>query len=758
VADPDPATILVVDDDEAKRYTIDRILRRAGFATVEAADGAAALRLVARGPDLIVLDVNLPDLDGFEVCRRIKADPATASIPVLHFTASRIDAQDTVQGLEGGADAYLAQSVEPPVLVATVRALLRIRRAEDAARRSAHQWQATFDAISDGVCLLDHDGAVTRCNRAAESLLGQPCAELLGRPLRELLGLVPAGSPDRPPMRPRGSGRREAFEVPLRDRWIRVMVDPLVEAGADLPVGAVAILADVTGRRRADRALRESEERFRLLVEGVKDFAIFMTDAGGRIASWNDGASRILGYAEGEILGGDFARIFTPEDRAAGAPAHELATAVAEGRAEAERWHLRKDGSRFWASGVVSPLYDEAGGLRGFAKVMRDTTERKRMEEELRRRAAELAAADRRKDEVLAMLAHELRNPLAPVRNALEVIRLRGTDPALVEQARATAAHQVGHMARLIDDLLDVARITSGKIQLRAEPVDLAAAMAHAAEAARPLIEARGHHFELTPPPAPARVQGDPTRLEQVLTNLLNNAAKYTEPGGRITFTAALAPGVATLRVRDSGTGIAPEMLPRIFDLFAQDDRSLVRSQGGLGIGLTLVRSLVELHDGTVTADSAGPGLGSEFVVRLPTLPEGPADPGRSAAPASPPAGPPRRVLVVDDHADSARTLARVLELWGHAVRVAHSGPEAIAQVAAQPADLILLDIGLPEMDGYEVARRLRDQAPAAAMTLIALTGYGQDEDRRRSRAAGFDHHLVKPVDLADLQRLLERV
>jgi len=357
------------------------------------------------------------------------------------------------------------------------------------------------------------------------------------------------------------------------------------------------------------------------------------------------------------------------------------------------------------------------------------------------------------------MLAHELRNPLAPIRNSLEVIRLRGTDPALVEQARAIAAHQVGHMARLIEDLLDVARITTGKIQLRTEPVDLAAAMTRAAEAAGPLIEARGHHFQMTPPPGPARVQGDPTRLEQVLTNLLNNAAKYTEPGGRITFTAALAPGVATLRVRDSGTGIAPEMLPRIFDLFAQDDRSLVRSQGGLGIGLTLVRSLVELHDGTVTADSAGPGLGSEFVVRLPTLPEGPADPGRSAAaaPATPSGRPSRRVLVVDDHGDSARTLARVLELWGHEVRVAHSGPEAIAQVAAHPADLILLDIGLPEMDGYEVARRLRDQAPAAAMTLIALTGYGQDEDRRRSRAAGFDHHLVKPVDLADLQRLLER-
>ena len=755
MADPAPATILVVDDDEAKRYTVDRILRRAGFATIEATDGATALRLAAGRPDLIVLDVNMPDINGFEVCRRIKADPATASIPVLHLSATRIDADAKVEGLEGGADAYLAQSIEPAVLIATVRALLRARRAEEAARRAAFQWQSTFDAIGDGVCLLDRDGAVTRCNGAAGSILGRPCAAVLGRPLRELLGLVPAGSPARPLMGALDSARREALDLPLGDRWLRVTLDPLFEDDLAVVAGAVCILADVTERRRADRALRESEERFRLLVEGVKDFAIFMTDPDGRVASWNDGAARILGYAEGEILGRDAAVIFTPEDRAAGAPEHELATAAAEGRALDERWHLRKDGSRFWASGVLSALLDEAGDLRGFAKVMRDATERKRMEEELRLRAAELAEADRRKDEFLAMLAHELRNPLAPIRNALEVIRLRAADPALVEQARATAAHQVGHMARLIDDLLDVARITSGKIQLRAEPVDLAAAMRHAAEAARPLIEARGHHFALTPPPGPARVQGDPTRLEQVLTNLLNNAAKYTEPGGQIAFTAELAPGLATLRVRDNGTGIAPEMLPRIFDLFAQDDRSLVRSQGGLGIGLTLVRSLVELHGGTVTAASAGPGLGSEFVVRLPTLPEAAPDPAR-LAPAPPPGRAPRRVLVVDDHADSARTLARVLELWGHEVRVAHSGPEAIAAVDADPADLILLDIGLPEMDGYEVARRLRARAPAATLILVALTGYGQDDDRRRSREAGFDHHLVKPVDLADLQRLLE--
>ena len=755
--DPAPATILVVDDDEAKRYTVNYILRRAGFATVEAADGAAALRMAAERPDLIVLDVNLPDIGGFEVCRRIKADPTTASIPVLHLSATRIDAEARVEGLEGGADAYLAQSIEPPVLVATVRALLRMRQAEEGARRSARQWQATFDAIGDGVFLLDRDGAVTRCNSAAEAILGRPRAESLGRPLCEVLGLGPDGAAGQLLLRATGSGRREVLDLPRGGRWLRVTVDPPGTGdAADLDGGAVCIIADVTERRRADRALRESEERFRLLVEGVKDFAIFMTDADGRVASWNEGAGRILGYEEAEILGRALAVIFTPEDRAAGAPALERAQAAAEGRAEDERWHVRKDGSRFWASGVVSPLYDESGGLRGFAKVMRDATERKRLEEELRRRADELAEADRRKDEFLAMLAHELRNPLAPVRNALEVIRLRPEDASLVDQARATAARQVGHMARLIDDLLDVARITTGKIQLRTEPVDLAAVMAHAAEAARPLIEARQHHLEVSPPPGPARVPGDPTRLEQVLTNLLNNAAKYTEPGGRIHLSAEVAPGAATIRVRDTGIGIPAETLPRIFDLFAQDDRSLVRSQGGLGIGLTLVRSLVELHGGTVHAASAGPGKGSEFVVRLPAPPGDPAAPGRAPA-ESAPGRPHRRILVVDDHADSARTLARVLELWGHEVRVAHSGPDGIAEAAARPPDLILLDIGLPGMDGYEVARRLRALAAPASMALVALTGYGQDEDRRRARDAGFDHHLVKPVDFDDLRGLLGR-
>ena len=747
MADRSPTSILVVDDDEAKRYTIVRLLRGAGYEPIEAATGGEALRSAAVGTDLIILDVNLPDINGFEVCRRLKADPATASVPVLHLSATRVETEDRVQGLEGGADGYLSQSVEASELIATVRALLRVRRAEEAARALARQWIATFDAIRDGVCLLDHDGRIARCNQATERILASSSADLVGRYLPDLLpALSPLLKLDAP--------RRESLDLPLGDRWIHATIDPIRDDGNGPASGAVCILADVTERRTADRALRESEERFRLLVEGVKDFAIFSTAADGRIISWNDGAERILGYTEREILGRHFTCIFTPEDRAAGLPEQEMRTALAEGRAVDERWHVRKDGTRFWASGVVSPLRDEDGDLRGFAKVMRDVTERKRMEEELRRRAQELAEADRRKDEFLAMLAHELRNPLAPIRNTLEVIRL-SDDPNAIEHARAMAQHQVGHMARLIDDLLDVSRITRGKIQLRKQPLDLATAVANAVAATRPQIEARGHRLELAIPPDPILVEWDPTRLEQVFANLLNNAAKYTETGGLIRLEAIPQGDEVVLRVRDSGIGIAPEMLPRVFDLFAQADRALVRSEGGLGIGLTLVRNLVERHGGSVSAHSAGLGQGSEFVVRLPTL----AKTGSREAARSPrsslPVSARRSILVVDDHRDAALTLARVLELWGHEVRVAHGGPEAIAAFAARPPDLVLLDIGLPGMDGYQVAARLRGLSGPVRPVLAALTGYGQDEDRRRSREAGFDHHLVKPVAPDELLALL---
>jgi PAS domain S-box-containing protein len=499
-----------------------------------------------------------------------------------------------------------------------------------------------------------------------------------------------------------------------------------------------------------EEPLRQSEERFRLLVESVKDYAIFMLDPDGRVATWNAGAEHIKGYRAEEIIGHHFSRFYPPEVAARGWPQEELRRALADGRFEDEGWRVRKDGSRFWANVVITALFDKDGVHRGFAKVTRDLTERRRSEA--------LEESARRVDEFLAMLAHELRNPLAPIRNAAGVMRLgRLSDPRL-EWARDVIDRQVAHLTRLVDDLLDVSRVTSGKITLRKEPLDLALAAARAVESSRPLIDARRHRLELSLPAEPVRVAGDLTRLAQVLQNLLDNAAKYTPEGGAVRLTVGREGGEAVARVRDTGVGVPADLLPEVFELFKQGSRSLDRAEGGLGVGLTLVRRLTEMHGGSVEVHSEGPGRGSEFVVRLPLL----ADPARGAvsqpaAPgeSAPPAAAPRRVLVVDDNPDAAQSLAMLLGLWGHDVRTAHDGPAAVAAAAGYRPDLVFLDIGMPGMNGYEVARALRRLPGLGGVTLVAVTGYGQDDDRDRTRRAGIDHHLTKPPDAAALARLL---
>ncbi len=517
-----------------------------------------------------------------------------------------------------------------------------------------------------------------------------------------------------------------------------------------------AVRGHLAEHRRQAEALKAAEERLRLMVESVEDYAIFSMEADGRVASWNAGAARVFGWAETEIVGQTAAVLFTPEDRAAGAAEGELARARETGRDEDERWHLRKDGSRFFASGVVTLIRDEGGALRGFTKVCRDVTERKWAEEALR-------DADRRKDEFLATLAHELRNPLAPIRNSLQVMRLAGGDRAAFEQSRAMMERQVGHMVRLVDDLLDVSRVSRGKVDLRKERLDLAAVLKAALETSRPALDAPGHELTVALPARPVHVEADATRLAQVIANLLNNAAKYTEPRGRIWLTAERQGGEAIVRIRDTGVGIPSEMLPRVFDLFTQVEPSLDRSRGGLGIGLTLVKSLVELHGGTVEAASPGRGRGSEFTVRLPALPdEGPR--GARAAPndndAEGPSGraraKPRRVLVVDDSRDAADSLAMVLRLLGHDARAIYDGQAALRAVEAACPDVVFLDLGMPGMSGYDVAGRLRAWPGLPPVRLVALTGWGAEEDHRRTKEAGFDHHFVKPVAPADLQTYLD--
>jgi PAS domain S-box-containing protein len=498
------------------------------------------------------------------------------------------------------------------------------------------------------------------------------------------------------------------------------------------------------------RQLQESEERHRLLVE-LNPNALLIYDA-GKVVFANPAAARMLGRSDpGELVGRSPLEFITTPQREALLERWQRVLDTGEPAPPLEQTWVRPDG-RVVEVETTAHRFSWRG--RPQVKVIaRDVGEHKRLEGELRRRAEELADADRRKDEFLATLAHELRNPLAPIGNALEVLRA-GARPEVQAEVVAMLGRQLRQMVRLVDDLLDVSRITRGKISLREERVDLAAVVNSALETSRPLIDAARQRVIVTLPPVPVCVTGDPTRLAQVVANLLNNAAKYTAEGGRIELAVAREDGTAVVRVRDEGIGMPAELLPRVFDLFVQADRSIERSRGGLGIGLTLVKSLVEMHGGTVEAKSAGPGHGSEFIVRLPAA----ADEVPAAAPPAPPpaaGAAPRRVLVVDDNVDSADSLAMLLQVNGHEVRVAYDGPAALREAAAFVPEVVLLDIGLPGMNGYEVARKLREMPEAKGTLLVAQTGWGQAEDRRRSKEAGFDHHLVKPVDVPKLLELL---
>jgi len=406
----------------------------------------------------------------------------------------------------------------------------------------------------------------------------------------------------------------------------------------------------------------------------------------------------------------------------------------------------------------VDPIRTESGELSGSVLVLEESTGTEEAAAELRRRSEELVAADRRKDQFLAMLAHELRNPLAPIRNAVELMRqVESGDPAF-QPTREMVERQVKHLARLVDDLLDVSRLTQGSIRLRKENMDLGVVVERAVDATHALIESRGHTLSLSLPAPPIRLEADAARIEQVVTNLLNNSAKYTMPGGHIWLSVEQEGEEALIRVRDNGIGVPPDVLGRVFEPFVQCDGSLARSEGGLGIGLTLVRSLTEMHGGRVEAHSPGLGQGSEFVVRLPIhvaagIPERLP---RETSPFTP--ARPVRVLVVEDNLDAAESLATLLRLWGHEVRMVHDGLDALDAARAYRPEVVLLDIGLPGLDGYQVAERLRREVGLDNTLLVAMTGYGQPEDRRRSREAGIHHHFVKPVEPFVLRNLLAEV
>ena len=510
---------------------------------------------------------------------------------------------------------------------------------------------------------------------------------------------------------------------------------------------ALAEARDRAERRRIEQALRESERMHRLTLDSIRGHAILTLDADGRITSVNAGASEVLGYRDADLIGFDHALLFSAADAGNGLPVQELKYARRRGLYEVEAWHVRKDQSQFWGSSLVTLLLDENGDHRGYTKVVRDMTEWKQAEDSLHE-------ADRRKNEFLAMLAHELRNPLSSIQNAAQLVRHEAITPEKSDWAKNVILSQVKHLAHLVDDLLDVARITQGKIRLRMAELNLREVLDRACEVARPMIEKQNQEFVVNLVTNPAWVRGDATRLEQVFTNLLTNAAKYTNPGGRIELSLIADEGFWVVRVADNGVGISAEMRKRVFDLFAQVDNSLDRSQGGLGIGLTISRSLIQLHEGTIEVESAGPGQGSVFSVRLAAL-----DPQCVAPPTPTPAKrTPRsagRILVVDDNQSTARALGTLLQLAGFTVRLAHDGLAALELCRQEPAETVLRDIGRTGMDGHEVAHRLRQEPTMRQAQIIAVTGYGEQQTRSDARSSEFDYHLVKPVDFDALIELI---
>ncbi|MFM0337196.1 PAS domain-containing hybrid sensor histidine kinase/response regulator [Paraburkholderia fungorum] len=607
-------------------------------------------------------------------------------------------------------------------------------------------------AIEDyAIFLLDATGRIVSWNAGAQKLKGYAANEIIGQHFSRFYTeeAVARGWPTYELQQASLTGRFEDEGWRVRKDgttfWSNVVITA-IRNDAGILTGFAKITRDLTAQREYVEALRQSEERFRLLVDNVKDYAIFMLDTEGYVVSWNEGAARIKGYTREEIVGQHFSVFYVPEEAAAGKPARELAIARQVGRVEDEGWRVRKDGTTFWANVNITAVYDETKRLRGFAKVTRDLTER-RQREELER------SGDRMRT-FLATLAHELRNPLAPVRNAVSVMQLEaGMSPTLM-RSRDLIDRQVSHLTRLVDDLLDVGRIMSDKVELRIARVDIAETVARAIEAARPFTDARGQSVATHMPAEPLMVAGDMTRLIQVLQNLLHNASKFSPTGSRIDISGRLDHNMAVLEVRDSGCGIPLRSLDSIFELFVQEKDGQNPSEGGLGIGLTLCKSLVGMHGGSILASSEGPGHGSTFSLSLP-LAAAPAEPAADAAGDAVGAVSPLRILLVDDNRDSADSLAMLLELKGHVVRIAYEGAQAVDVAPRLAPHVAVIDIAMPKMDGYATLAALREMPALADTIFAAMTGFGHASDRERTRQAGFDTHLVKPVELALFEALL---
>jgi PAS domain S-box-containing protein len=604
-------------------------------------------------------------------------------------------------------------------------------------------YQILVEQVQDyALFVLDPAGRIMTWNVGARRIKGYAPEEIIGKHFSAFYtpDAVERGWPAEELRLATREGRFEDEGWRLRKDgsrfWANVIITALRDEHGKL-LGFSKITRDVTDRKLHEEALRQAEERFRLLVEGVVDYAIFMLDLEGRVTSWNAGAQRIKGYRPDEIIGRHFSHFYSDQDVEAGKPWEELATARRDGRAEDEGWRVKKSGERFWARAVIAALYDADGHLRGFAKVTQDLSERRHMQE--------LEKAARHVNEFIATLAHELRNPLAPIRNAVEVMaKVPASDPAQ-QLMRQTIDRQSAQLARILDDMIDIARVTRGELNMERSPVEMAEAVRRAGETAAPFIQAGKHRLEIDLPSEPLVVQGDIHRLTQLLANLLNNAARYTPQAGAIAVRARREQNWLVVQVHDTGRGIEAGMLERIFHMFVQGRAPLEKIGGGLGVGLALARKIAEAHGGSLTAASEGEGRGAVFTLRLPLLEE--AHPPHAKTQPSAGSVVPKRILVVDDNVDAATTLQLLLKSLGHEACAAFDGQQALSMAAAFRPDVVLLDIGMPGLDGYEVARRLRALKRVEPLRIIAVTGWGQEADRTRAREAGFDVHLVKPVD-----------
>ena len=700
--DPDNrVNILVVDDLPEKLLVFGTVLEELGQNLVFVRSGREALReVLQREFAVILLDVNMPDIDGFETAALIRQYKRSIDTPII-FITSYADEMQTERGYALGAVDYIQSPVVPHILRSKVRVFVRLFAMQRQIREQADAHAAVAAAEAARRVAEDNDRRSAFLADASRVLSGSLQAEVCVRALAELL--VPAMA-------------TAALVLPGDEPGARQKL-----VGASPGHTASRMLMDIAPPLAA--ALRQALAERRTVMLAPADLAALAPDAFG------PGRARALPWQAVQALP------LINGDRLLGALL--VATDDALQRPD---WRVLDDlAARAAAALENAILY---GSLQG---------------EIVERRAAEmqLQEAGRRKDEFLAMLSHELRNPLAPIRTALEVIRRIAPPDPKIGWATDIMVRQLKQMTRLIEELLDVARISQGKIVLSREKVDLNAVILQSVETAQPLIDAREQRLQVLPLAEPMWLHGDFARLAQIVSNLLNNASKYSEKGTRIALEASATPQGAVIQVSDQGIGIDAQLLPRIFDLFTQGSRTLDRAQGGLGVGLTLAQRLAQMHGGSLEASSEGIGRGAVFTLRLPCV--GLVRSGEAGGPAAEPGTPhPTRVLVVDDNHDAAHSVADLLALGGHEVRTAADGREALSVAEHFSPEVVVLDIGLPILDGYEVAARLRTMDGTRGALLLALTGYGQQEDRDRAEAAGFDHHFVKPADPVALQKCID--